>query len=39
MDTTTLIQKCLEHNIAFNVVKYDGEWAELDTRTDLEAQE
>jgi choline kinase len=39
MDTTTLIQKCLEHSIVFNVVKYDGEWAELDTRTDLETQE
>ena len=39
MDTTTLIQNCLERNIIFNVVKYDGEWAELDTRTDLETQE
>lgn len=39
MDTTTLIQNCLERNIAFSVVKYDGEWAELDTRTDLETQE
>jgi choline kinase len=39
MDATTLIQNCLEHNIVFNVVNYDGEWAELDTRTDLEVQE
>lgn len=39
MDATTLIQNCLEHKIVFNVVNYDGEWAELDTRTDLETQE
>ena len=39
MDTTTLIQKCLERSMVFNVVKYDGEWAELDTRADLETQE
>jgi choline kinase len=39
MDTTTLIQNCLENKIVFNVVNYDGEWAELDTRTDLEVQE
>jgi choline kinase len=38
LDTTTLIQKCLDIGIAFNVVHYGGEWAEFDNSVDVETQ-
>jgi choline kinase len=38
LDTTTLIQKCLNLGINFNVVKYDGHWAEFDNSFDVDSQ-
>lgn len=39
LDVTSLIQKCLNLGIVFEVVNYEGEWVEIDSLSDLECLE